>query len=147
MNLSQLALNKESVKRGNNEVPSTLKHMKVLVAQNNDLHRAVSARTLQMMGYSFDSVKTGTEVLERSRKTDYDLIIMDIELPEMNGVETVKRLKRLTGKNDLPIKLGITENQNQNKQECIQAGMDEVVSEPIDVDALQTKINYWLDSE
>ena len=147
MNLSQLALNKESVKRGNNEVPSSLKHMKVLVAQNNDLHRAVSARTLQMMGYSFDSVKTGTEVLEKSRKTDYDLIIMDIELPEMNGVETVKRLKRLTGKNDLPIILGITENQNQNKQECIQAGMDEVVSEPIDVDALQTKINYWLDSE
>lgn len=147
MNLSQLALNKESVKRGNNEVPSTLKHMKVLVAQNNDLHRAVSARTLQMMGYSFDSVKTGTEVLERSRKTDYDLIIMDIELPEMNGVETVKRLKRLSGKNELPIILGITENLNQNKQECIQAGMDEVVSEPIDVDALQSKINYWLDSE
>jgi signal transduction histidine kinase/CheY-like chemotaxis protein len=148
MNLEASVFAKEKMIRGNYEVPSSLKNMKVLIAQDNDLHRAVSAKTLQLMGYAFDSAKSGTEVLERSRKNDYDMIIMDLELPGMNGVETVKRLKRLTGKNDLPIILGISEKgEEAEKLQGIQAGMDEVITEPVDVDALQTKIVYWLQSE
>jgi len=120
-------------------------HLKVLIAHDNELTRAVTEKTLQLMGYQFEVAHSGEEILEQSRREEFDLIILDVDLPEMSGIETIKRMKKIAGKNDMPVVIGITSNEESDKKVCIQAGMTDLVSRPLSTDELQKRIHYWLD--
>ena len=66
---------------GNSEVNTHKSNLKILVAHDNELSRAVTSKTLQLLGHKYDSANTGKEVLEKSKRDDYDLIIMDVPAP------------------------------------------------------------------
>lgn len=145
--VSPLDKAKEQISKGNFELPHQKSNIKILVAQDNELSRAVTIKTLQLLGHNFESVSSGREVLDKSKRDDYDLIIMDVASEEMNGIETTKLLKKKIGKDDMPVIIGVTENENRDKQDCMLAGMDDLVEKPMRPEVLQQKIHYWLETE
>lgn len=147
LNISPVQRAKQKMVTGNFELSHTKSNLKILVAHDNDLSRAVTARTLQLLGHKYESVSTGKEVLEKSRRDDYDLIIMDVKMSDMDGIETTRQLKKRAGKNAMPVIIGLSEDESKDKQQCIQAGMDDLMEKPMRPEILQQKIHYWLESE
>jgi len=70
---------------------------------------------------------------------------VDFDLPEMDGVETVKRLKKINGRNEMPVIFGISEDSSKDKKICLQAGMDDLVDKPLNAEVLQSKIQFWFE--
>lgn len=119
--------------------------LKVLIAHDNELTRAVTEKTLNLMGCAYQVAHSGEEVIEELRRDEYDLIIMDVDMPSLNGIDTVRRLRRITHRDEMPVVIGISGNEASERQRCIQAGMDDVVSRPVSADALQKCISQHLD--
>lgn len=138
---------KDKLAMGNREVMKSRSNLRILIAHDNDLSRAVTVKTLQLLGHKYESVSTGKEVIEKSRRDEYDLIIMDVKMSEMDGLETTRQLKKRIGKNGMPVIIGVTENERRDKDQCIQAGMDDMIEKPMKPEILQQKIHYWLESE
>ena len=140
--LQHAMLNMQS---GNAEVLTQQKsNIKILLAQDNDLSRAVTAKTLELLGHQFITVATGKEVLEKSRRDEYDIILMDVKDNEVDGIETTKQLKRLVDQESRPVIIGISSDEKKDKALCMQAGMDDIMEKPMSVALLQEKINYWI---
>jgi CheY-like chemotaxis protein len=146
MNIGPAMQAKKQISSGNQEVMQQKSPLKILVAHDNDLSRAVTAKTLQLLGHKYDSVSNGKEVLEKSKRDEYDLIIMDVAMEEMNGIETTRQLKRIVGKTSMPVIIGITEDEKRDKESCIKAGMDDMIEKPMKAEVLQRKIHYWLET-
>jgi len=140
--LQHAMLNMQS---GNAEVLTQQKsNIKILLAQDNDLSRAVTAKTLELLGHQFITVASGKEVLEKSRRDEYDIILMDVKDNEVDGIETTKQLKRLVDQESRPVIIGISSDEKKDKALCMQAGMDDIMEKPMSVALLQEKINYWI---
>ncbi len=140
--LQHAMLNMQS---GNTEVLTQQKsNIKILLAQDNDLSRAVTAKTLELLGHQFITVTTGKEVLEKSRRDEYDIILMDVKDKEVDGIETAKQLKRLVDQESRPVIIGISSDEKKDKAMCMQAGMDDILEKPMSIEVLQEKINYWI---
>lgn len=147
LHLSPVQRAKQKMMTGNYEISNPKSNIKILVAHDNELSRAVTSKTLQLLGHKYDTVSTGKEVLEKSKRDDYDLIIMDVKMSEMDGLETTRQLKKRIGRNAMPVIFGLTENELRDKQQCLEAGMDDLVEKPMRPEVLQEKIHYWLESE
>ncbi|MFN0032010.1 MAG: response regulator [Flavobacteriales bacterium] len=147
MSVSPVIRAKERISYGNQEVMEQKSPLKILIAHDNELTKAVTERTLQLLGHTYDVVSTGREVLEKSKRDEYDLIIMDVRMKEMDGMETTRQLKKLVGRNAMPVIIGLTEDESRDKEPCIQAGMDDMIEKPMKPEVLQHKIHYWLETE
>jgi CheY-like chemotaxis protein len=147
MKISPVQRAKLNMLSGNTDVLSNKSSIKILLAQDNELSRAVTTKTLQKLGHNIITVATGKEVLEKSRRDDYDLILMDIQENQIDGIETTKQLKRLVNEESMPIIIGLSSDQKKDKAICMQAGMDDIMEKPMKAEAIQEKINYWIISE
>ncbi len=120
----------------NHEAISTLK---ILVAEDNLVNQKVIMRILQRLGYSIDIVGNGIEVLEALTRQKYDLILMDMQMPEMDGIEATHRICDLYPSHLRPYIIAMTANAMQSDREaCLAAGMNDYLSKPIRVDDLAT---------
>ncbi len=126
--------------------------VKVLVAEDNKVNQIVVKETLKAAGYDCDLAVNGLEACEMSVRTMYDLILMDCQMPEMDGFEATKtirnREKDLSAVNNqsqrVPI-IALTANATKNDEEaCLAAGMDAYCSKPIDPTTLISTIDFWI---
>lgn len=147
MRISPLERAKGRLQTGNFELMTQKTNIKVLVAQDNELSRAVTARSLELLGHKFETVGSSKEVLERSRRDDFDLILMDVKNGHVDGLETTRQLKKMIGRDAMPVIIGLTEDAKSDKLQCIQAGMDDLMEKPMRPEILQEKIHYWLESD
>jgi CheY-like chemotaxis protein len=147
MQISPVQLAKLTMQSGNKEVIASNSGLKILLAQDNELSRAVTAKTLERLGHKSITVATGKEVLEKSRREEYDLILMDVKENEVDGIETTKQLKKLVDEESMPVIIGLSRDQQKDKAICIQAGMDDIMEKPMRAEVLQEKINYWIISQ
>lgn len=147
MQISPVQLAKLTMQSGNKEVIGSNSGLKILLAQDNELSRAVTAKTLERLGHKSITVATGKEVLEKSHKEEYDLILMDVKENEVDGIETTKQLKKLVDEESMPVIIGLSRDQQKDKAICIQAGMDDILEKPMRAEVLQEKINYWIISQ
>lgn len=147
MRISPLERAKGKLQTGNYDVVTQKTNIKILVAQDNELSRAVTSRTLELLGHKFDTVGSSKEVLEKSRRDDYDLILMDVRNDQIDGLETTRQLKKIIGRHSMPVIIGLTEDEKSDKLKCIQAGMDDLMEKPMKPEVLQEKIHYWLETE
>ncbi len=147
MKMSPLQRAKLNMQSGNSDVLPNKSAIKILLAQDNELSRAVTAKSLQLLGHHYTIVSSGKEVLEKSRRDDFDLILMDVKEKDIDGIETTKQLKRIVNQEDMPVIIGLSSDEKKDKALCMQAGMDDILEKPMHTDALEEKINYWIIQE
>ena len=119
---------------------------KILIAEDNRINQMIAQKMVQQMGGAPVLVSNGLEALEALEKEDYDLVLMDYQMPLMDGLEATRKFRASThGRNrGIPI-LAMTANaMATHKEECMNAGMDDYVSKPITFEALQALLKRWL---
>jgi PAS domain S-box-containing protein len=114
--------------------------LRILVAEDNLVNQRVALLMLQRLGYTADVASTGRDVLRLLEQRHYDLILMDVQMPEMDGIEATREIVRRSGA-DRPRILAMTANtSNEDQEKCFQAGMDEFVSKPVRAEDLRAAL-------
>jgi CheY-like chemotaxis protein/HPt (histidine-containing phosphotransfer) domain-containing protein len=118
--------------------------LRVLVAEDNIINQKLILRILEHMGYVPDVVVTGIDVLDSLRRKKYNLIFMDVQMPEMDGLEATKHILEKYNEKDRPKIIAMTANAMQGDREiCLSAGMDDYISKPILIEEVQSVIEKW----
>ena len=116
--------------------------LRILLAEDNPINQLLATKMLNTIGYEPVKAETGIEVLEMMKAEHFDLILMDVQMPEMDGIEATK-LIRSKGTAQ-PVIVAMTANAMQSDQEeCLKAGMDDYLSKPVRVDSLKSMIQKW----
>ena len=111
--------------------------LRILLAEDNATNQKLALRLLARLGYQADVVGNGQEVLDALRRQVYDVVLMDVQMPEMDGLEATRRLRRELPPVRQPQVIAMTANAMQGDREmCLAAGMDDYVSKPIRVEDL-----------
>ncbi len=137
---------------------------RVLVADDNDVNQVVACKFLQKLGCQAEVVRNGREAVEALERADYDLVLMDCEMPELDGFQATKRIRecevQASGERHkarekaqccsplaprrVPI-IALTGNVGaEDRRRCIDAGMDDVLTKPLILDTLRAKLDTWL---
>src|SRR6185503_13554935 len=108
-----------------------------LLAEDNVVNQKLAMRLLQQMGYRADLASNGIEAIECVERQTYDVVLMDVQMPEMDGLEASRRITARLPAATRPRIVAMTANAMQGDREmCMAAGMDDYVTKPIRVDAL-----------
>jgi PAS domain S-box-containing protein len=111
---------------------STVVAQRVLLAEDNSVNQKVALRMLDRLGCRADLAANGLEALEAVRRQDYDIILMDVHMPEMDGLEATRRLRASGDRSSRPWIVALTANAMLGDREaCIAAGMDDYITKPI----------------
>ncbi len=110
----------------------------ILLAEDNTVNQKVALKLLERMGYRADVAANGLEVLEALQRQSYDLILMDVQMPDMDGLEASRVIHEGWPTEERPRIVAMTANAMQgDREECLAAGMDDYLTKPIQVKALQ----------
>ena len=111
--------------------------LRILLAEDNVVNQKLALRILQQMGYRADVAGNGIEAIECVARQPYDVVLMDVQMPEMDGLEASRRIVAQWPNGERPRIVAMTANAMQgDREECLAAGMDDYVTKPIRVDAL-----------
>ena len=148
-----------------NETPerqscSSSSQARVLVAEDNMINQQVALGMLQIIGLQADAVNNGAQALQALQKSPYDLVFMDVEMPEMDGFEATRKIRKwqtqaddagnqLTAKNrrhaaQIPIIAMTGYAMKGDRERCLEAGMNDYISKPFDLATLAETLNKWL---
>jgi signal transduction histidine kinase/CheY-like chemotaxis protein/ligand-binding sensor domain-containing protein len=116
----------------------------ILIAEDNPVNQKLAVRLLNKLGYKkIDVVQNGVEALEKLRLQFYEIILMDVQMPEMDGLEATRRIRATPG-GDRSIIIAMTANAMQgDREECIQAGMNDYISKPIMIEVVINVLEKW----
>jgi PAS domain S-box-containing protein len=113
--------------------------LKILVAEDNTVNQKVMQQLLAYLGYRADVVANGIEVLDALDRQNYDVVLMDVQMPEMDGLEATRRLRARFGTRALPHVIAMTANAMPgDREKCLAAGMDSYVSKPVELEDIRT---------
>jgi signal transduction histidine kinase/CheY-like chemotaxis protein len=116
--------------------------LKMLVAEDNALNQKLIQRIMNHLGYAIDLAENGREAIQRATLYQYDLILMDIQMPDLNGIEATQIIRK--NKRMRPIIIAMTAGATLEDQEaCLEAGMDDFVSKPVSVIKIKQLIHQW----
>ena len=111
--------------------------LRILLAEDNAVNQKLALRLLQQMGYRADVAANGIEVLESLERQTYDAILMDVQMPDMDGLEASRQINQRYARNERPRIIAMTANAMQGDREmCLAAGMDDYLTKPIRVEEL-----------
>ncbi len=115
--------------------------LRILVADDSVVNQKVARLLLERMGYRADLAANGLEVLEALQRQSYDLVLMDVQMPELDGLETTKKIVAETSPADRPRIIAVTAGAMRGDRErCLAAGMDDYVSKPVQASELQAAL-------
>jgi CheY-like chemotaxis protein len=111
--------------------------LRILLAEDNVVNQKLALRLLQQMGYRADLASNGIEAIESVERQPYDVVLMDVQMPEMDGLDATRAICARLPKGERPRIIAMTANAMQGDREmCIAAGMDDYLTKPIRVDRL-----------
>jgi CheY-like chemotaxis protein len=120
--------------------------LRLLVVDDNQVNLRVASMSLQRLGYKADTAGNGLEALAALDRTTYDLILLDMQMPEMDGFETARRInvRFRSEQTERPRIVAMTGNAMQGDREsCLQAGMDDYITKPVRIDELKAILERW----
>ena len=111
--------------------------LRILLAEDNVVNQKVALRTLERMGYRADVAANGIEVLDALERQPYDVVLMDMQMPEMDGLEATRRICKRWIPTRRPRIIARTANAMRgDREQCLDAGMDDYISKPVRIDDL-----------
>ena len=120
--------------------PSPLPPLKVLVVEDNPVNQKIALSLLQRLGIIADLSEDGRQAVETLRNTDYDILLMDMQMPVMDGIETTREIRALKLARQ-PWIIALTANAFETDRErCFQAGMNDFLSKPFRIDVLRDRL-------
>jgi len=118
--------------------------LRLLLADDNPINQKVGVSVLQKLGYQADVVGNGVEALKALEAKPYDLLFLDLQMPELDGLETARRICQRWPVEQRPCIIAMTGAALMgDREKCLEAGMDDYISKPVRVGELQTAIERW----
>ncbi|MBS2001655.1 MAG: response regulator [Candidatus Obscuribacterales bacterium] len=119
---------------------------RVLVVEDDKSNQIVFSTLLKNMGLDFDLAETGRQAVQAVRERTYSIILMDIRMPELDGLEATKTIRSLGSVNgkQIPIVAVTAQAMDGDKERCIWAGMSDYLSKPFTREELEKTIRHWL---
>jgi len=125
---------------------ASLPPMNVLAVEDNLINQKLIVRILKLSGIVADVADNGREAVEREIQRHYDLIFMDVQMPEMDGYEATERIRAKIPHNQQPIIIAMTAHALQgDREKCLAAGMDDYLSKPVLVEEVKRVLRKWAD--
>ncbi|MCC6922548.1 MAG: response regulator [Nitrosomonas sp.] len=116
----------------------------ILLIEDNPANQMIARHLLEMVGCRADCADNGQQAMEKIIAAQYDLVVMDVQMPVMNGYETARRIRSKLKFRRLPI-IAMTANATQeDRQRCLDAGMDDFIAKPIYQDQMYLILAKWL---
>ncbi|MBF0549566.1 MAG: response regulator [Deltaproteobacteria bacterium] len=123
----------------------SIQGMRLLLAEDNRINQQVARELLENIGFMVDIAVNGREAVDLAIRKNYDAVLMDIQMPEVDGFEATRRIRATGTKEDLPIIAMTAAATVQDKEKCLKAGMNDHVSKPIEPEKLVATLLKWIE--
>ena len=117
----------------------------VLVAEDNAINRKVAARMLEKLGYAAQMAENGEQAVEAFDAGAFDAILMDCQMPKMDGFEAARAIRQREGESRVPIIAMTAEAISGSRDACLAAGMDDYLSKPVRLEHLAAVLKRWIE--
>ncbi len=122
----------------------TLKGARVLVVEDNEINREVIIELLDQYGLAVDTAEDGAVAVRKVAGNDYDLVLMDVQMPVLDGLDATVEIRKLPGTQALPIVAMTANALSGDRERCLDAGMNDYVPKPVDPETLEDKLKQWI---
>ena len=123
--------------------------LRLLLAEDNPINQKLAILLLQKAGYSIDAVETGVQAFEKIQANSYSAVLMDVQMPDMDGIEATRRIRAWEQNKGqhIPIIAMTAHALKGDRERCIEAGMDDYVAKPIESRILYNVLDRWLENK
>lgn len=124
--------------------PPPRQKLRVLLVEDTPINQKVVMNQLKVLGYVADSVNNGQEALEKMAQCSYDLVLMDCQMPVLDGYQATQRIREMEGLDRHTLIIALTANAMvDDREKCLAAGMDDYISKPVSLSELGKVIRHW----
>ncbi len=126
------------------ETAINFEHAKILLVEDNHMNQQLAAEILRIASADVETVNNGEEAIQAIQRNTYDLILMDIQMPHMDGFEATRRIRADARVRHLPIIAMTAHAMSGDREKCLEAGMNDYVTKPIVTEQLYAALSKWL---
>ena len=125
-------------------IRQTLQGKRILLVEDEPINREIAQALLEDVGFAVDLAEDGAKAIERVKTAAYDLILMDMQMPHVNGLDATRQIRQLAEGGDIPI-IAMTANAfAEDREQCLEAGMNDFIAKPVSTSLLYQKLCTWL---
>jgi signal transduction histidine kinase/DNA-binding response OmpR family regulator/HPt (histidine-containing phosphotransfer) domain-containing protein len=117
---------------------------RILLVEDNDINQQVALEILHHAGFEVDLAEDGQVALDQLKKKNYALVLMDMQMPVMDGIEATQLLRKMPGLSNLPVVAMTANAQEVDRQRCLEAGMHDFLTKPIEPERLWQTLLKWI---